>query len=147
MNVQSKRQLSEAFEAVIESTPYYRFVGIELVDLEEGQVTVRLPHTDDVGTPDVGPDGIHGGVLNTAMDSAGMGSAIAQKGRLVPLATEDMSVTYHSAASETVLVEARVVSDGSTLVTSRVDVYPERERNVENPTLVASGTTTARLFE
>lgn len=146
MDEQIRQGLIQSFESIIQSNPYYDFIDIRLEDIDEGWVLVRLPYSEEVEAPKVGPNGIHGGVINTAIDSAGIASVIAKKGEPIPLTTEDMTVTYHTAADETVLVEAQVISDGSTLVTSRVDVYPEGERPAQEPTLVASGTTTARLF-
>lgn len=147
MDEQTREGVVQSLNAMLDNNPYYEFLGFVVEDVGPGEVTGRLPYTEQIKAPEVAPGGIHGGVLTTFVDSTGMASVIAQKQRPVPLVTEDISVTFHSNASEDLLAEGRVVSDGSTLVTSRIDVYPVSESGANDPTRVATGNTTARLLE
>jgi len=147
MDEQTKQGIVQTFESIIDRNPYYEFIDVRVESVGEGRLHARLPYSEAVEAPALAADGIHGGVITTLVDSVGMGSVIAQKQRPVSLVTEDLSVTFHDAAREDVVAEGYVVSDGSTLVSSRVDVYPESEYGTEDSTLVASGNTTARLFD
>lgn len=143
----TEQAIVDAFEYLIEDNPYYGFLDIDVTGVERGQLRATLPFNERTAAPDVTPGAIHGGAITTLVDGVGMGAVLAQKGELRTLVTEDLSVTFHDGATETVLAEGTVISDGETLVTSRVDVYPAAEYGTADPTLVASGTTTARLFD
>ena len=147
MNEQTRKGIIQSLESMLDNNPYYEFLGFDVEDVAPGKVIARLPYSEEIKAPEVAPEGVHGGVITTLVDSVGMASVIAQKQRPVPLVTEDLSVTFHNGASDDLLAEAAVINDGSTLVTSRIDVYHESESDTDDPSLVATGNTTARLFE
>lgn len=130
------------------SNPYYDWLGADVLSVERGRVRFEQPHTDKVRPPEVGPtEGINGGVLVTLADAAGMAAIIAEVLEPIPLATTSVDMTFHDGVNERHIIESEVVDMGSTLATSRVRVYPETELESEDPDLIASGDTTARLFE
>lgn len=147
MDPETAATLTAAFESMADENPYYELVDVSVDAVDTGYLRMRVPYSEAVSAPGPTADGIHGGVIAATVDSAGMGSVMAQKGRPVPLVTEDLAVTFHRAADGALLVEGRVVSDGSTLVTSRVAAYLAAEYGDPDPAPVATGTTTARLFE
>jgi len=130
------------------ANPYYDWLGTEVVDVERGHVRLRQPHDDRVRPPEVGPaEGINGGILVTLADAAGMAAVIAEALEPIPLATTGVNMSFHDGADEAHLVDASVIEFGSTLATARVEIRPESERDAADPNLIASGETTARLFE
>lgn len=147
MDTETREAIRAAFESMLEANPYYEFVGFDVEAVEEEAVHISVPYTEDTEAPRVSAGGIHGGIIATLVDSVGAASVIAWRGELLTLVTEDLSVTFHDGATEDIVAEGRVVSGGSTLVTSRVDVYPKSEYGDREPTPVATGSTTARLFE
>lgn len=147
MDPETVATLTAEFEAMTDENPYYDLVDASIDAVDAGYLRMRIPYSERLSAPGPTADGIHGGVVAATFDSAGMGSVMAQKGRPVPLVTEDLSVTFHRAADETLLVEGQVISEGSTLVASRVEAYLATEYDDEDPDPVATGTTTARLFE
>ena len=147
MNSETREAIRTAFESMLEANPYYEFIGFDVESVEEETVHISVPYTEDTEAPRVSAGGIHGGIIATLVDSVGAASVIAWRGEPVTLVTEDLSVTFHDGATEDVVAEGRVVSGGSTLVTARVDVYPKSEHGDPDPTPVATGSTTARLFE
>lgn len=143
----NEEAFKQYLEHLSESTPYYDWLEMEVVEAEQGRVVARIPFTERTEAPEIAPDSIHGGVLTTAIDSVGMATVASEEMQLAPLATVSMDVTFHEGAKEDVLVEGTLVNGGSTLGTARVEVYPESEADEADPTLLASGETTARLFD
>jgi len=147
MDPETREALRRASESVFEANPYCELIGFDVEVVGEEAVGFSVPYTEDTEAPRVAAGGIHGGILATLVDSVGAASVIAWRGEPLPLVTEDLSITFHDGATEDVVAEGRVVSGGSTLVTSRVDVYPESEYGDPESTPVATGSTTARPFE
>jgi len=147
MDSETREAIRAAFDSMLEANPYYEFIGFDVEAVEEKSVRISVPYTEDTEAPRVSAGGIHGGILATLVDSVGAASVIAWRGEPVTLVTEDLSVTFHDGATEDAVAEGRVVSGGSTLVTSRVDVYQQSEYRGAEPTPVATGSTTIRLFE
>jgi acyl-coenzyme A thioesterase PaaI-like protein len=140
--------VEQYLEYLRESNPYYEWLGPVVESVERGYVRVRQPYSERVEPPDVGPStGINGGILMTLADAVGMAAVIADALEPVPLATTNVSLSFHDGRDEAHLVEGEVIESGSTLATARVRVLPASEREAADPALLASGEVTARLFE
>lgn len=105
------------------TSPFVAHLGIELVDIAEGQAELSLPFRDEVVT--IG-DVVHGGAVATLIDTAAMAAAWA--GADVPTqlrgATVSMSVNYLApAAAQDVSAAARVVRRGHRLVNVHVEAH------------------------
>lgn len=138
--------LEQLYDQLAERTPYYDWLGFECETLESGRIVITAPYNESTTAPDVAPDSMHGGVLATLVDAAAMGAIIAAKGEPVPLVTTELDITFHDATQEDVIVEGEVVGGEGTLMTARVDIYPETEWESDEPSPTASGKATARLF-
>ena len=111
--------MSAAAHALAErfvSSPYARFVGIELDGIEAGKVRLRLPARDD--TSNRGGT-LHGGVTASLLDVAGMVAARSVAGDAADAGTSTIDLAIHylaPAARETVLVEGIVTRRGREIV-------------------------------
>ena len=76
-----------------------------------------------------------------------MAAVIAEALESIPLATTNVDMTFHNGRDETHVVGAEVVDFESTLATARVKMFPINEYGNPDPTLIASGDTTARPFD
>ena len=142
------QSIEQYLEHLGNSNPYYDWLETGVESVDRGFVRLRQPFDDRVRPPEVGPtDGINGGIIVTLADAAGMAAVIAEALEPIPLATTQVNMSFHDGATEPHIVEAEVVEFGSTLATSRVEVFPEGELGAADPDLVASGETTARLFD
>jgi uncharacterized protein (TIGR00369 family) len=140
--------VEQYLEYLRESNPYYEWLGPEVETVERGYVRVRQPYGERVEAPEIGPSaGINGGILMTLADAAGMAAVVAEALEPVPLATTNVSLSFHDGVDEDHFVDGEVIETGSTLATARVRALPVSAAGDDDPTVVASGEVTARLFE
>jgi uncharacterized protein (TIGR00369 family) len=83
-------QINRHFHQVV---PHNRALGLEMVELTDGEARMRLPYSPDlVGNPDTGV--LHGGAITSLMDAC-CGAAVFMKLPLpVPIATLDLRIDY-----------------------------------------------------
>jgi uncharacterized protein (TIGR00369 family) len=133
-----------------DTTPYYDWLDPEILRVDRGFVRIRQPYDDRLSPPDVAPSGaINGGVLVTLADAVGMAAIVAEALEPTPLATTNLDVTFHDGSTDAHIIQARTVDLGETLATTRIEIFPAGQLDVDatDRSLVASGTATARLFE
>lgn len=121
------------------ASPFVKYLSIELVTLEPGIATLRLPYDRTMTT--IGSV-VHGGAIATLMDSAG--AAAAWAGADVPAnirgATVSLATTYLATAEEEdTLATARVLRRGRSLV------YLDIEATTSSGKLVAKGQATYKI--
>ncbi len=112
---------AEIIRQWLKTSPFVGYLSIELVALEPGRATLRLPYDRTVTT--IGTV-VHGGAIATLLDSAG--AAAAWSDAEVPAnvrgTTVSLTVSYLAAADdEDVLATARVLSRGRSLVYLDID--------------------------
>lgn len=74
-------------------SPHALFVGLELVDIDRGRGTVRIPYSSDLaGNPETGV--LHGGLITAALDSACGLAVIATFDHHLTIATLDLRIDY-----------------------------------------------------
>ncbi len=120
-------------------SPFVGYLSIELVVLEPGKATLRLPYDRTMTT--IGTV-VHGGAIATLIDSAG--AAAAWSDAEVPAnvrgTTVSLTVSYLAAADdEDVLATARVLSRGRSLV------YLDIEATTASGKAVARGLATYKI--
>ena len=106
----------------VPASPFVDHLGIELVDLGEGEAILRLPFHDEVIT--IGTT-VHGGAVSSLIDTTAM--AAAWSGATVPEnmrgTTVALSINFLSAANAVDLTAtARVLRRGKSLHYVEVDV-------------------------
>lgn len=106
--------------AMLKAVLHCQEIGLELVSANKGQLTLRLPYSQDlVGNPVSGV--IHGGALTTLLDTAcGFAAPLAIDGPAV-CPTLDLRIDYMSAAipGEAITGEAEVYRVTSNVIFAR----------------------------
>lgn len=88
---------SKAIRGFTEGIPHNKALGMELLELERGGATFRLPYDRKlVGNPDTGV--LHGGAITALLDAASGASVFAALTEWVPIATLDLRIDYLRAA-------------------------------------------------
>jgi len=104
----------------VDTSPFQRLIGLEMVKAEDGAVELRLPWRDELGRVD-GSDWFHGGVLSALIDIAGDYAIASRVGRAVP--TIDLRVDYLRPARRGDLrAIARAVKVGKTVGVADVEL-------------------------
>lgn len=103
--------------------PFWRLLGMELVDIKKGWALVRLPFDKKL----THPDGIaHGGAIFSAADTAVGMALLGLIERNETMVTIEMKFNYLRPFEEGVLLaEARIVQKGSRTALGEVDVTTE----------------------
>jgi uncharacterized protein (TIGR00369 family) len=105
----------------MQSSAYHRWLGVELIREQDGEVEVRLPYRDEFLGDEAGTN-IHGGIIAALADIAGCFAVISAAGRDVP--TIDIRLDYLRAApaGEALIAAARAVKTGRTIGLADVEV-------------------------
>lgn len=101
-------------------SPYMRFLGLEVVRSEKGQVEIRLPFRDEFLRND-GSDWLHGGVVSALIDIVGDYAVMTETNVGVP--TIDLRVDYlRPARRGDLLAVGRTLRVGRTVSVADVEV-------------------------
>ena len=132
---------------VIENHDFMSWLGMELVEFEEGRAVLSIPHDEKLTNIVEGSRGtIHGGVTATLVDTAsGFALRTTFDDPLEPaLTTTDLDVTYLRPARSDLRAVAEVVRAGGSMGYTDVKVYgtaPDGEQKA-----VVKGSASYRLF-
>lgn len=74
-------------------SPHNKFLGLEIVYLEQGRAVLRVPYSARLAG-DTTSGVLHGGVITTVLDSACGVSVIAALGKRMGIATLDLRIDY-----------------------------------------------------
>lgn len=98
--------LENVRQLVRSGLPHVRALGIEVLEIGPGVVTLSLPWDARlVGNPETGV--LHGGVVTTLLDTASGFSVHARLGDPIPVATLDLRIDYLKPAEPRRAVTAR----------------------------------------
>lgn len=116
------------------SVPYARFLGLELGDLADGQVSVHLQVRDEL----LQNQGVvHGGALASLIDTASAFAVLSQIDINERVTTTDLTIHYlRPVTSGRMTATARVIRGGRRLFVLSVDV------SNDDGSLVATAVTT-----
>jgi uncharacterized protein (TIGR00369 family) len=135
--------MSPATELVrgwLEHSPFAGHLGIELVELGEGQAELRLPYRPELATMG---DVVHGGAISSLIDTAAAAAAVSAAAgeELQGGTTVDLSVSLVGAArGADMTAQAKVIRSGRAISFIEVDVTNGDGK------LVAKGLVTYRTF-
>ncbi|MBI2954474.1 MAG: PaaI family thioesterase [Chloroflexi bacterium] len=133
----------ERCQAIIEmcnTSPYYRLLGIEVIEMREGYCRLMLPAEEKHHHPG---RVVHGGAIVSALDSVGALAGLSALDLEDELITAEIKVNFLSAvkAGDKMIAEGRVVHRGRTLVLS------EMEARTEDGRLIAKALTTCAVLK
>jgi uncharacterized protein (TIGR00369 family) len=114
---------TEIIRQFIPASPFVRHLGIEVLELGDGEATLGMPFREELVT--IGQV-VHGGALGALVDTAVMAAAWsgAEPPEQIRGATVDLSLAYLAPAqAEDVVATARVLRRGRRLVSVAVDVH------------------------
>lgn len=114
--------MTDANHWFLENYEYLQWLGIEIVEQDEGTVTLRLPYRDSLAN--TGGDVLQGGVLATLIDHAG-GAALRttlDEPRETGHGTTDLNVSYVRPSTGDLTATATVVRAGGSMAVVRVEV-------------------------
>ena len=105
----------------VENSPYSKFLGVQLEQIDDSSALLRLPYQDENSNPG---KALHGGCAASIGAIAGQAIARAALGEEAgPLHTAQMQVSYLAAAiGEEVVAEAKLLRRGRELCFVGVDV-------------------------
>lgn len=126
-----KRGDAQTLQRVLDVSPFQRWLGLRLEAAGPEGVEIVMPWREEiVSNPE--PPTVHGGILATLIDLAGLYSLLAQG--VVTTATADLRVDYHRpAAPGPIRAKGRVIRSGSRVSTAETALF------AEDGTLLASG--------
>jgi len=107
----------------LSTSPYQRFLGLELVRAEPGLVEIRLPFREELLRAD-GSDWYHGGIVSALIDIAGDYALVTRVGAGLP--TIDLRVDWLKPARRgPLLAVGRAIKVGRTISVADVEVRDE----------------------
>ncbi|WNJ18894.1 hotdog fold thioesterase [Pontibacter sp. G13] len=120
-----KSAASKMLETMI---PVHKFLGMQVLELEEGFAKMLFPFREEV-IGDFIARRWHGGLVATALDSVGGAAAASTLTSLSDrLATIDIRVDYlRGTRTEDLVVEARVDRRGNSVIATRMWAYHPKE--------------------
>ncbi len=77
----------------LDQIAHSRELGLEMIRVDQGSVTMRLPYSDKlVGNPETGV--LHGGAITTLIDNAAGAAVFAAIRKARPIGTLDLRIDY-----------------------------------------------------
>ena len=121
----------------IEAIPFSREIGMEIVSIEDGAATIRMPW-DARLVGDAATGVIHGGAVSALMDTCGGAAVSSHPDGGGGTATLDLRIDYMRAATpgQTITARAEVHHIGRTVAFVRARAWDDRE---DPPVAVAQG--------
>ena len=102
------------------NTPYYEYLGIEIVEAEEGFAKLRLDFKDHLTHPF---GYFHGGAIASLADSAGINAVLTTLNNEEKALTLEMKINYLLPVKDVVVfAEGKVIHKGKKFAVADVDV-------------------------
>jgi uncharacterized protein (TIGR00369 family) len=121
-----------------ENTPYYKHLGIEIVEVGVGFATLKLGFKDHLTHPF---GHFHGGSIASLADSAGINSVLTTLNDKEKALTLEMKINYLLPVKDAdVFAEAKVIHKGKKFAVADVDVKSDDGQ------LVAKAIVTCAIF-
>ena len=120
LSVEEQERRRQAIASLMPATPFLKWMGVVFVRYEHDDVVLRVPFREDLTN-----DGTfyHGGVIATALDTAGAAAAWSNHDfrRGVKASTVSMSVQYVGSAKRSdLLCHARTIKRGKELTFTEI---------------------------
>ena len=114
-----------------ESIPFHKFLGLKVLELKKGYAKMRIPLRPEL-IGNVFSGNWHGGVIATALDSAGgMAAASLLKSKEDKLATLDIRVDYLKPnKGNAIIVTGEVIRSGNSSIVTNLKAFDERSEEL-----------------
>jgi len=110
----------ELLRKLAKGTPYFEYLGIEVIEISEGYAKLQLYFEDHLTHPF---GYFHGGALASLADSTGVNAVLTLLREDEKIATLEMKINYFVPVKDTVVyAEGRVVHKGKRFAVADVDV-------------------------
>lgn len=110
------------------ATPFYRFLGMELIDLQDGHASVKIPFKPEL-TQYLST--MHGAVITAAADSAVAFALLTKVEPQKTVTTVEIKVNFLRAVKESAIVaNATIVHMGRRVALGEVDVVDDNNKLV-----------------
>jgi len=111
----------ETWQQRIDVSPFQRWLGLAVTDVDEGRMCITLPWKEDlVSNPN--PLTVHGGILASVIDLLGLYSVLTTGSSAIT--TVDLRVDYHRPAGPgDMTAEATIIKLGSKVSTAETKVF------------------------
>ncbi|MCF2165180.1 hotdog fold thioesterase [Halobacterium salinarum] len=124
------------------------FLGVSVEDASDGEMRLRIPYHEKLTNHGPGEGDVHGGIAATLIDTAG---GLAVRSALptpvaANVATIDLNVSYLRPARGDLIADASVVRVGSTVGVAEISVVTPADTADAEPTEVAVGRGSFRVF-
>lgn len=114
------RSNPERFRELANASPYYRLLGMEVLECRDGYARFRLPFKGELKQL---AGVVHGGAITSIADSAGAIAVLATAQDSAGVATAEMKLNFIApTVGNDLFAEAHVVHCGSTLAVTEVEV-------------------------
>jgi uncharacterized protein (TIGR00369 family) len=122
----------------VEQSPYSKFLGVELEQIDDSSARLRLPYQDANSNPG---KALHGGCAASIGAIAGQAIARAALGKEAgPFHTAQMQVSYLAAAiGEGIVAEAKLLRRGRELCFIGIDVKTTEGKSIASVTTTVRG--------
>ena len=102
------------------TVPFWKLLGMEVVDVKKGWAIVKLPYADKLAQP----DGVaHGGAIFSPADAAVAVALLGLIDKSETLLTIEMKINYIKAVREgDIIAEAKIIHRGSKTAIGDVEV-------------------------
>lgn len=124
----SKEQKLKMMKDVAESSPFYKTLGIKVVELNNGTAKLEIENIDPLRQP---AGLIHGGALASLADSAMAMAILSYDLEPRGFATIEMKINYILPVSDgKVIAEAKIVRRGKRVIFGTCDLFNDKNRLV-----------------
>jgi uncharacterized protein (TIGR00369 family) len=120
-------------EKYSEETPYWNHMGMDLLELSEDHVKVKL-NLEEEHSSISHKIVAHGGVISSLIDTAG--GILATSINNSPTPTLDLRVDYLNPATSNLLAYAEILKEGSSTIVITCEVYDIEETHVASGRVV-----------
>jgi acyl-CoA thioesterase len=123
---QIEKSLLEKAQPVFREVPYIKLLGMELIDLRDGEAVLRLKMRDELRQPH---GVLHGGATASLIDTATAFAVITKLERHEKASTIDLTIHYlRPVIDETIVCTARVIKAGKRLLNVSADVINDNDK-------------------
>lgn len=123
-----KKEISQAYlakaRAAFEAVPFVRLIGMQLVDLKDGEAKIKLKMRDELRQPQ---GFLHGGATASLIDTAMAFAVITLLAESEKATTVDLTVHYlRPVTAGEIVCTAKIARGGQRILTVSAEVVDEK---------------------